>query len=259
MPWRWVWFAVLRGHLSTSYFLFFHLVRYYLLLMVAAGFALPGLWLFAGFAVLYTSVVDFSVKRPRLWYPTFLFFYLAEHSGVPDGCAGGLPPVEELPVVRAHLSPPAHAARARGVRLMTQPPADGASITVKVHTILQLVAVMGGRDVEVELPHGSTLGGLFAVLSRARGDVGWRRAVPSGNVYPAVECPGDGQRTPSRVPRRTGYRAPGSRRDPAASRGGGRLKRSRGGIPCGTRSGPRVDRCGCRTTILRVPNPGSIR
>jgi sulfur-carrier protein len=49
---------------------------------------------------------------------------------------------------------------------MTQPPADGGSITVKVHTILDLVAVMGGRNVEVELPLGSTLGGLFTVLSR---------------------------------------------------------------------------------------------
>jgi len=90
VPVRWVWFAVLRGHLSTSYFLLFHLVRYYLLLMVAAGFALPGLWLFAAFAVLYTSVVDYSVKHPRLWYPTFLFFYLAEHAayqaGVLVGC-----------------------------------------------------------------------------------------------------------------------------------------------------------------------------
>lgn len=90
VAWRWVWFAVLRGHLSTSYFLLFHLVRYYLLLMVAAGFAFPGVWLFAGFAVLYTSLVDFSVKHPRLWYPTFLFFYLAEHgayqAGVLVGC-----------------------------------------------------------------------------------------------------------------------------------------------------------------------------
>lgn len=89
VPWRWVWFAVLRGHLSTSYFLFFHLVRYYLLLLVAAGFALPGLWWFAGFAVLYTSVVDYSVKRPRLWYPTFLFFYLAEHAAYQAGVLAG--------------------------------------------------------------------------------------------------------------------------------------------------------------------------
>lgn len=48
---------------------------------------------------------------------------------------------------------------------MTLPPADDESITVKVHTILDLVAVLGDRDVEVELPHGSTLGGLFMVLS----------------------------------------------------------------------------------------------
>jgi len=89
VPRRWVWFAVLRGHLSTSYFLFFHLVRYYLLLMVAAGFVLPSLWLFAGFAVLYTSVVDFSVKHPRLWYPTFLCFYLAEHAAYQAGVLAG--------------------------------------------------------------------------------------------------------------------------------------------------------------------------
>lgn len=49
---------------------------------------------------------------------------------------------------------------------MTQTPVDGVTITVKVHTILQLVAVLGGREVEVELPHGSTLDGLFTVLSR---------------------------------------------------------------------------------------------
>lgn len=48
---------------------------------------------------------------------------------------------------------------------MTLPPADDGSITVKVHTILDLVAVLGGRDVEVALPRGSTLGGFFVVLS----------------------------------------------------------------------------------------------
>lgn len=37
---------------------------------------------------------------------------------------------------------------------------------MKVHTILHLVAVIGGRDVDVELPRESTLGGLFSVLSR---------------------------------------------------------------------------------------------
>jgi molybdopterin synthase sulfur carrier subunit len=55
---------------------------------------------------------------------------------------------------------------------MSQPPGQGESITVKVHTILHLVAVIGGRDVEVELPRESTLSGLFTVLSRRVGTPG---------------------------------------------------------------------------------------
>jgi len=55
---------------------------------------------------------------------------------------------------------------------MPQPPTDDVAITVKVHTILDLVAVMGDRDVEVALPHGSTLGGLFTVLSSRAGTSG---------------------------------------------------------------------------------------
>ncbi|MCJ7795693.1 MAG: MoaD/ThiS family protein [Thermoleophilia bacterium] len=56
--------------------------------------------------------------------------------------------------------------------MRTQRAASGGSITVKVHTILHLVAVVGGRDVEVELPRGSTLGGLFTVLARRAGTPG---------------------------------------------------------------------------------------
>jgi len=41
-----------------------------------------------------------------------------------------------------------------------------------VHTILQLVPVLGGRDVEVELAHGSTLAGLFALLYERVGSSG---------------------------------------------------------------------------------------
>lgn len=55
---------------------------------------------------------------------------------------------------------------------MVLPPVDGGPITVKVHAILHLVEVMGGRDTEVELPPGSTLGTLFAVLSGRVGSLG---------------------------------------------------------------------------------------
>ena len=72
------------------YFSFFHLVRYYLILILVLGFLLHSLWLFGGVAVLYTSIVDYYVKKPSLNYPFFLFFYLLEHlayqAGVFWGC-----------------------------------------------------------------------------------------------------------------------------------------------------------------------------
>lgn len=69
----------LRGHLSFIYFAGFHLVRYYLVVILALGFAWPPFWWFAGTLLVIASVVDYVVKKPRLLYPFFLFFYLAEH------------------------------------------------------------------------------------------------------------------------------------------------------------------------------------
>ncbi|MFH1646547.1 MAG: mycofactocin biosynthesis glycosyltransferase MftF [Chloroflexota bacterium] len=82
--------AAFRSYLSLFYFAFFHLVRYYLILIFALGFLLHPLWLFGGLAIVYTSIVDFTVKKPQLNYPAFLFFYLLEHLayqvGVFRGC-----------------------------------------------------------------------------------------------------------------------------------------------------------------------------
>ncbi len=85
-----VWFSVVRGHLSFLYSVAFHLVRYYLLVLVAAGFVVPGFWVLAAAALLYVVTVDVSAKRPRLAFPVYLWFSLAEHmayqAGVVAGC-----------------------------------------------------------------------------------------------------------------------------------------------------------------------------
>ncbi len=82
--------SVMRGHLSLVYYLCFHLVRYYLIVLVAAGFAWPVIWAGAAFAVVYTSAVDYSVQRPRLGFPAYLAFRALEHCayqmGVVMGC-----------------------------------------------------------------------------------------------------------------------------------------------------------------------------
>ncbi len=84
-----VWFAAIRGHLSFLYSVSFHLVRYYLVVLVAAGLAAPGLWLLALAALVYVAAVDYVVKRPRLAFPVFLWFSLAEHAAYQVGVLAG--------------------------------------------------------------------------------------------------------------------------------------------------------------------------
>jgi mycofactocin system glycosyltransferase len=72
-------YAGIRSYLSFFYFAFFHLVRYYLILFIGFGFLWHPLWIFGGTALIYASIVDYALKRPALFYPFFLFYYILEH------------------------------------------------------------------------------------------------------------------------------------------------------------------------------------
>jgi mycofactocin system glycosyltransferase len=78
-PRRSLIYATFRSYLSFFYFAFFHLLRYYLIPVFGLGFLLHSLWLLGGLMIIYTSIVDYYVKKPKLIYPVFLFFYLLEH------------------------------------------------------------------------------------------------------------------------------------------------------------------------------------
>jgi mycofactocin system glycosyltransferase len=82
--------SAFRSHFSFFYFAFFHLMRYYLILFIGFGFLWYPLWVWGGAGILLTSIVDYYVKKPRIIYPAFLYFYLLEHlayqSGVCWGC-----------------------------------------------------------------------------------------------------------------------------------------------------------------------------
>jgi mycofactocin system glycosyltransferase len=82
-------YSALRSHLSFFYFAFFHLMRYYLILIVGLGFLWHPLWLFGGVGIICTSIVDYYVKKPKLFYLIFLFFYLLEHLAYQKGVFGG--------------------------------------------------------------------------------------------------------------------------------------------------------------------------
>jgi len=79
LPFQQVILSTIRSYVSLFYFAFFHLMRYYLIPIFALGFLWHPLWVFGGLALIYTSVVDYCVKKPKLLYPVFLFFYLPEH------------------------------------------------------------------------------------------------------------------------------------------------------------------------------------
>lgn len=89
LPARRVCASVLRGHLSALYFAYFHLVRYYLGPLAAAGVLVRGAWVLAGVAALCSSVVDYSARRPRLCFPVYLGLYLAEHAAYQAGVMAG--------------------------------------------------------------------------------------------------------------------------------------------------------------------------
>ena len=82
--------AALRSYLAFFYYTFFHLIRYYLVIIIGLGVLWYPLWILGGLAVLWTSVGDFYIKKPRLLYPVFLFYYVMEHlayqAGVFWGC-----------------------------------------------------------------------------------------------------------------------------------------------------------------------------
>ncbi|OGN96242.1 MAG: mycofactocin system glycosyltransferase [Chloroflexi bacterium RBG_13_51_18] len=90
LPLRQIAAAALRSLLSFYYFAFFHLMRYYLVLIVGMGFAWWPFWVWGGAGLLYTSLTDYIVKKPQLFYLVSLFYYLLEHivyqAGVFWGC-----------------------------------------------------------------------------------------------------------------------------------------------------------------------------
>jgi mycofactocin system glycosyltransferase len=81
--------AVGKDHFQLAYYLAFYLVRYYLLLFVVLSFAVPSLIWFWSALVIFPTLVAYLRKQPRLSFPVFAFFYLAEHAFYQSGALWG--------------------------------------------------------------------------------------------------------------------------------------------------------------------------
>jgi len=82
--------SAVRNTFSFYYYAGFHLIRYYLVTLIIAGFLQPPLGLLLLIMLALVSLVDYRIKKPLLPFPVFLFYYLLEHgfyqAGVFAGC-----------------------------------------------------------------------------------------------------------------------------------------------------------------------------
>lgn len=90
IPFGKICLSVLRMYLSCFYAISFHLARYYLIVLLLLGIAFHSLWAIGFCFLILAAFVDYSVKRPRLALPVFLFYYFLDHLsyqlGVVAGC-----------------------------------------------------------------------------------------------------------------------------------------------------------------------------
>jgi mycofactocin glycosyltransferase len=76
---RRILFSVLRTYLSLFYFASFYVVRYYTILLLFLGLFFHPIWLLCLSLLLLTSIVDYTLKKPRLSFLLFFFYYTLEH------------------------------------------------------------------------------------------------------------------------------------------------------------------------------------
>jgi hypothetical protein len=83
-------FSVARSHFSFFYFASFHAIRYYMVTLIFLGFFFHTVWYLLFLMVLLSSLVDYSLRRPRLVFPLFVLYYVLDHLsyqlGVFTGC-----------------------------------------------------------------------------------------------------------------------------------------------------------------------------
>lgn len=95
--------SVLRTHFSFSYHMSSYLVRYYLIFLIPLSFICPNLWAFLIFLIVFSAIVDFSIKRPAIHFFSFLLFYtldqLAYQTGVLWGCISEKNFMSYVPVI----------------------------------------------------------------------------------------------------------------------------------------------------------------
>lgn len=82
--------SVVRSTFAFYYYASFFLVRYYLIPLLIVGLFVTPVLAISIIFILIASIVDYTIKKPLLFYPIFVYFYVLEHiayqTGVILGC-----------------------------------------------------------------------------------------------------------------------------------------------------------------------------
>lgn len=90
LPFSTIFMSAATTHFNLLFHLSHHVIRYHLILLVLLATVFPQLVFAVAAMVLFTSLVEFIRKKPRISFPEFMFYFLAEQCcyqlGVLTGC-----------------------------------------------------------------------------------------------------------------------------------------------------------------------------
>lgn len=89
LPFKDVFAATLQTHFQLLYHLNYHVVRYYVLVMVILAALFKPLIPVVAACIVFASFSEFRMKKPRLSYLEFLFFFIMEHASYQVGAFWG--------------------------------------------------------------------------------------------------------------------------------------------------------------------------
>ena len=82
--------SIVRGMFAFYYYASFFLIRYYLIPLIILGTLVPSIFVLSIIFIFIAATVDYIIKKPSLFFPIFVCFYVLEHLayqiGVILGC-----------------------------------------------------------------------------------------------------------------------------------------------------------------------------
>ncbi len=105
LPFTEILAAAIKSHFQLAYYLAFYMVRYHLLPLIALACVAPSMMALWLAIVIVPALVAYLQRRPRMSFPVFIFFYLAEHAFYQSGAFWGCLKQKRFRLYRIFFSP----------------------------------------------------------------------------------------------------------------------------------------------------------